>query len=88
MRTRLALLFVVMQIAAGDSGTLTNVHNEQQCSADDPDIRIRGCTALIQSGQDESEKLASAFYKRALPTATRTNRPAGTISGILYVKPC
>lgn len=34
------------------------------CTASDPDIRIAGCTAIIQAGAESSEKLATAFNNR------------------------
>src|SRR6185437_15416602 len=32
--------------------------------SDDPDLKIGGCTAIIQSGQETNENLAAAFYDR------------------------
>jgi tetratricopeptide (TPR) repeat protein len=38
--------------------------NRDECSKDntDPDLSIRGCTALIQSGQETNENLAIDYY--------------------------
>jgi tetratricopeptide (TPR) repeat protein len=36
------------------------------CTVSDPDIRIVGCTAIIQAGAERAEKLAIAFNNRGL----------------------
>jgi tetratricopeptide (TPR) repeat protein len=67
MRSRWALLFVLMQIA-GFSGAATaqNV-DQQQCIASDPDLSISRCTAMIQTGHN----LAVAFSSRGTAYARK-----------------
>src|SRR5580698_3461390 len=67
MRSRWALLFVLMEIA-GFSGAATaqNV-DQQQCIASDPDLSISRCTAMIQSGHN----LAVAFSSRGTAYARK-----------------
>lgn len=43
----------------------------QRCTGDDPDIVIRACTTIIQSGQETSEHVATAFDNRGLAYANK-----------------
>ena len=40
--------------------------NWSKCKADDPDTSIAECTALIQSGQEPTNNLASAYFDRGI----------------------
>ncbi len=42
----------------------TRDENAQRCETGDPDMRIAGCTALIQSGQEPNENLINAYRHR------------------------
>jgi tetratricopeptide (TPR) repeat protein len=44
----------------------TRDENWKRCSDSDPDLRIGGCTAVIQSGQETNENLSIAFLKRGI----------------------
>jgi lipoprotein NlpI len=65
MRSRWALLFVLMHITGFSRGAATaQTLDQQQCSAPDPDLAISGCTAMIQSGHETQQNLAVAFLNR------------------------
>src|SRR5580704_11266374 len=71
MRSRCALLFVLMHIA-GFSGAATAQNVDQQlCLAPDPDLSISRCTAMIQSGHETQQNLAVAFSDRGLAYARK-----------------
>jgi tetratricopeptide (TPR) repeat protein len=40
--------------------------NETLCQSDDPDIKISGCTAVIQSGQETRANLAVSYNNRGM----------------------
>jgi tetratricopeptide (TPR) repeat protein len=65
MSNRWALLFVVMHIA-GFGGAASAQTEEQQCPAPEADVSISGCTAIIQSGHETQQKLATDFYNRGV----------------------
>ena len=44
--------------------TLDETENRMHCQDPKADIRIAGCTAVIQSGKETHEALAVAFYNR------------------------
>ena len=71
MRSRCALLFVLMHIA-GFSGAATAQNVDQQlCLAPDPDLSISRCTAMIQSGHETQQNLAVAFSDRGIAYARK-----------------
>lgn len=45
--------------------------NWKNCSANEPDLRIGGCTGIIQSGQETNETLAGAYYNRGSAYAAK-----------------
>ena len=47
--------------------------NWKQCRSDDPERRIEGCSALIQSSQESDINLAEALYDRGLAYRHRGN---------------
>src|SRR5579863_2660464 len=56
------LLLAAGLTAAGQ----TRDDNWNKCKADDPDTSIAGCTALIQSGQESTTDLSSAYFDRGI----------------------
>ena len=64
MRTRWALLFVLMHIAGFSGVAIAQTLDQQRCFARDPDLSISGCTAIIQSGNETQQNLAVAFFNR------------------------
>src|SRR5215469_15914630 len=44
----------------------TRDQNLMSCRSIDPDLRIAGCTALIESGQETSASLAGAYFNRGI----------------------
>jgi hypothetical protein len=64
MRSRWALLFVVMHIAGFSDAATTQTLDQQRCLSPDPDVKISGCTAVIQSGRETQQNLAVAFNRR------------------------
>ena len=66
MRSRWALLFVLMHIAGFSGAATAQTPDQQGCSAPDPDVAIPACTAMIQSGRETQQNLATAFHSRGL----------------------
>jgi hypothetical protein len=44
-----------------------------QCRDKNPDVRIKGCTAIIEAGRNNSEDLADAFYRCGSTYAERAD---------------
>jgi tetratricopeptide (TPR) repeat protein len=66
MHRKWVLPFVLAHIAGFTGMAAAQTLDQQRCAASDPDLSIRGCTAVIQSGQETQENLAVAFYHRGL----------------------
>jgi tetratricopeptide (TPR) repeat protein len=64
MRSRSALLFVLMHIAGFSGAATAQTLDQQRCAGPDPDISIGACTAMIQAGQETQENIAKAFGNR------------------------
>jgi tetratricopeptide (TPR) repeat protein len=54
-----------MMIFVRSLGAQSSDENRIRCGGKNVDLRIGGCTAVIHSGQETNENLASAFYNRA-----------------------
>ena len=84
MRSRCALLFVLMHIA-GFSGAATAQNVDQQlCLAPDPDLSISRCTAMIQSGHETPAKPSRGLRQAGLrlqPQAPMGPRHSGLRPG-------
>src|SRR5271169_1644783 len=65
IRASVVYIFVALGMAVAAAGQ-TRDENWTKCKADDPDISIAGCTALIQSGQESTADQASAHYNRGI----------------------
>src|SRR5271157_2841835 len=63
-RTALAVLSLATICLAGPAQAQTRDENWKHCEDTNPDLSIAGCTALIQSGQESTENLASEFTNR------------------------
>jgi lipoprotein NlpI len=71
MRSRCALLFVLMHIT-GFCGAATAQNVDQRlCLAPDPDLSISRCTAMIQSGRETQQNLAVVFSDRGIAYARK-----------------
>jgi tetratricopeptide (TPR) repeat protein len=57
------LIGLVLLIGALPAAAQSRDENWSRCSTPDPNIRIGGCTALIQSGKKKSD-LATAYFNR------------------------
>jgi tetratricopeptide (TPR) repeat protein len=66
MRSRWPLPFVLLHIAGLSGAATAQTLDQQRCSTPDPDLRISGCTAMIQSGHETPQNLAVAFSHRGL----------------------
>ena len=64
MRSRWALLFVLTHIAGFSGAATAQTLDQRRCLAPDPDLSISACTAMIQSGHETQQNLATAFYNR------------------------
>jgi tetratricopeptide (TPR) repeat protein len=64
--TMRALSLAVVLISAVFGAANAQTHDQQWtwCEDQNPDVSIRGCTAIIQSGQGTPESRASAFTNR------------------------
>jgi tetratricopeptide (TPR) repeat protein len=71
MRSRWSLLFVVMHIAGVSGSATAQTLDQQRCSAPDLDLIISGCTAVIQSGHETPQNLATAFNNRGVAYASK-----------------
>jgi TPR repeat len=71
MRSRWALLFVVMHIAGFSDAATAQTLDQQRCLAPDPDLSISRCTAMIQSGHETQQNLAFAFRSRGIAYARK-----------------
>ena len=63
------LSMIVLLALLGGSAVLhgqTRDDNWNRCKGSDPDLSIAGCTAIIQSGQENNVNLANAFYNRGI----------------------
>ncbi|HZL60413.1 MAG TPA: tetratricopeptide repeat protein [Stellaceae bacterium] len=61
---RLILIGLALTLAALPAWAQTLHENAVRCEGSDPNLRIGGCTALIQSGQVTNEVMADAYYNR------------------------
>jgi tetratricopeptide (TPR) repeat protein len=71
MRSKWALLFVLMHIAGFSGAVSAQTLDQQGCPAPDPDLSISRCTAMIQSGHETQQNLARAFSSRGLAYARK-----------------
>jgi len=55
---------VLTHIADFSGAATAQTLDQQRCLAPDPDLKISGCTAVIQSGHETQQNLAIAFYNR------------------------
>jgi tetratricopeptide (TPR) repeat protein len=55
----------------GSATAQTRDENWAHCQDANPDLRIGGCTALIQSGQETTQSLAGAFTNRGIAYAMK-----------------
>src|SRR5665213_1674880 len=61
---RLILIGLALTLAALPAWAQTLHENAVRCEGSDPNLRIGGCTALIQSGQVTNEVMADAYDNR------------------------
>jgi tetratricopeptide (TPR) repeat protein len=59
-------------LAAGTAFAQTDA-NRQRCLSDDPDTSIAGCTAMIDSGRETGQNLATAYFNRGLAHRDKGN---------------
>src|SRR5580692_12188206 len=60
-------LSLLLSIGFGnDAAAQTRAQLWANCNASDPDLRISGCTSLIQSNKETTDKRADAFNKRGI----------------------
>jgi tetratricopeptide (TPR) repeat protein len=64
MRTLVLALVFIGIVLMSPVNAQTRVENWQRCSTTDPDIKILGCTAVIESGQETTDGLAAAYNNR------------------------
>ncbi|HTC17982.1 MAG TPA: tetratricopeptide repeat protein [Stellaceae bacterium] len=57
---------LILMLLAAPAAAQTREENVAQCASNDLDIKIGGCTALIQSGQGSTEVLGQAYANRGL----------------------
>jgi hypothetical protein len=55
MRSRWVLLIALMHIAGFNGAATAQTLDQQRCSAPDPDLSIRGCTAAIRLNPNYAE---------------------------------
>jgi tetratricopeptide (TPR) repeat protein len=60
-----AYVFVVSLSASAVAG------DQEDCSSDNSDLRIRGCTAIVESQPEIKQTLAIAYYRRGLAYASK-----------------
>jgi len=61
-----ASVSMIVLALATSAAAQTRDENIARCDSDDPDLRISGCTAFIQSGRDTAAILAIAFNQRGI----------------------
>jgi len=71
MSNKRAFLFVATFVAASSGAVTAQTPDQQRCSASDPDLSIRGCTAIIQTGGETVRNLATAHFYRGLAYAAK-----------------
>jgi tetratricopeptide (TPR) repeat protein len=64
-----ALLFAVAVVSGAASA---QTPDQERCQAPDPDLSIKGCTAVIQSGHETQQLLAIAFFYRGRAYARKS----------------
>jgi tetratricopeptide (TPR) repeat protein len=57
---------MALVLAAMPAWAQTRAENVAQCNDNDPDLKIAGCTALIQSGQGTAAALAMVYGNRGM----------------------
>lgn len=62
---KLAIVAAVL-LSANLAVAQSREQNWARCTGTDLDLRIAGCTALIQSGQETNQNLSNAFYDRGI----------------------
>src|SRR6266478_6639873 len=62
--TQFVLAALLAVSVGGAAHAQTRVENLMRCNDDNPDLRIGGCTAIIQAGRETTENLAVAFSTR------------------------
>jgi tetratricopeptide (TPR) repeat protein len=60
------LILLALVLVATPAWAQTRDENSAQCANPDADIRIKGCTALINSGQENQENLAIIYTNRGV----------------------
>ncbi len=60
----LTILLIAAALPMGSATAQSSDDNWARCRADDLDLRISGCTALIESGRETPQDLALAFLNR------------------------
>ena len=61
-----ALIGLALILVAMPAQAQTGEENAAQCANNDADTRIRGCTALINSGKENQANLAIAYTNRGI----------------------
>lgn len=61
-----SLIVLALALFALPASAQTRDQNWAQCESNDPAMRIKGCTALIQAGQESTENLANAYNNRGV----------------------
>jgi tetratricopeptide (TPR) repeat protein len=71
--TTICIAVTACEDAASSQGDTqaTPVGSVANCFSDDADLKISGCTALIESGRETQLNLASAFYNRGSAYLTK-----------------
>ena len=65
MRSNRWLLFAFTSaLLTCSAATQTGDDNSARCASQDPDVRIAGCTAVIQAGTGTTSEMANAFTNR------------------------
>ena len=65
MNARALTFFLFTSVLlAGTAAAQSRKENVARCTGQDPDLKIEGCTALIQSGGETTGSLAKIFYNR------------------------
>jgi len=72
MRMSFMPVLVLPLIACLSGAVAAQTFEELVCATHDPDASIRGCTAMIQSGQEPQENIAIAYYT---PTPGEAEKP-------------
>src|SRR6516162_9552972 len=61
-----AVQFIAVSFIFGTAAAQNRDENWTQCRDANPDLSIRGCTALIESGQETTQGLAILFFNRGV----------------------